>query len=282
MTEKKKTCFIIMPITTPESLQDRYRDGSDHFRHVLECLLIPSVEAAGYKAIPPKAQGSDLIHAEIIANLEKSDMVLCDMSSLNPNVFFEFGIRTSLNKPVCVVKDEYTKTVPFDTGILNHQEYKGSLEPWELAEEIKKLAEHLRIAEERSKGENSLWKFFGFRAEAQPYTGGTDTDDKIDYLGMQMDSLRQQVSNLLAHTSSRQMEVKGRAVDDQAIVDFIERFVASHAAPRSFRQSPDGSYVIELAGPIPDFERVETQELFKSMFGANLVLMDTSWVEEQG
>lgn len=280
MAEKKKTCFIIMPITTPESLQDRYRDGSDHFRHVLDCLLIPSVEAAGYKAIPPKAKGSDLIQAGIIANLEKSDMVLCDMSCLNPNVFFEFGIRTSLNKPVCVVKDEFTKNVPFDAGILNHQEYKGSLEPWELSEEIKKLEDHLKAAEDRSEGENSLWKYFGFRAEAKPYAGGTDMDDKFGYLAMQMDSLRQQMSNLLAHTSSRQMEVTGRAVDDKTIVDFIERFLAPHVAPRSFRQRPDGSYVIELSGPIPNSVRLETQNLFKSMFDANLVLVDTYGLEE--
>jgi len=45
-----------------------------------------------------------LIHAEIIRNIENADLVLCDMSCLNPNVFFEFGIRTSLNKPVSVVK----------------------------------------------------------------------------------------------------------------------------------------------------------------------------------
>jgi hypothetical protein len=141
--DEKKTCFIIMPITTPDTRLEDYRDGADHFKHVLECLFVPSVQKAGYEPIPPIAKGSDLIHAEIVSNLETADLVLCDMSCLNPNVFFEFGIRTSLNKPVCVVKDELTEKVPFDAGIINHHEYGSGLEHWNMDEEIDKLVEHV-------------------------------------------------------------------------------------------------------------------------------------------
>jgi hypothetical protein len=142
MAEDKK-CFIIMPISTPDFMLEKYHDGKDHFMHVLQCLFMPSVQKAGYQAIPPTAKGADLIHAEIVRNLETADIVLCDMSCLNPNVFFEFGIRTSLNKPVCVVKDELTEQVPFDAAILNYHEYKSSLEPWHLEAEINKLSEHI-------------------------------------------------------------------------------------------------------------------------------------------
>jgi len=196
MAEQKKKCFIIMPITTPEYFLDEYRDKAEHFKHVLNCLFIPAIHAAGYEPIPPIAKGSDLIQAEIIKSLEIADLVLCDMSCLNPNVFFEFGIRTALNHPVCVVKDEITKTVPFDTGILNHINYKSTLDPWELPQEIEKLTEHLRISADRSKKENTLWKYFGLRSEAQTYSGEVGTDSKLDYLTMQMDSLRQQIGNL--------------------------------------------------------------------------------------
>ena len=124
---EEKTCFIIMPISVPEEAVDTYRDGTAHFTNVLDCLFVPGVEGAGFTAIPPQAEGAEVIQADIIRNLETADLVLCDMSSLNPNVFFEFGIRTSLNKPVCVVKDDLTQRVPFDTGIINHHEYRSSL-----------------------------------------------------------------------------------------------------------------------------------------------------------
>ena len=192
---KEKTCFIIMPITTPDKMIESYRDQAEHFKHVLECLFKPAVQKAGYKSIPPKAKGADLIQAEIIKNLETSDIVLCDMSCLNPNVFFEFGIRTSLNKPVCVVKDELTTKVPFDTGIINHHEYQSSLEPWELEPEIKKLSAHIIASDERSQKQNTLWKYLGFKSEAVPYKGEQGVEAKIDYLTMQFDSLRNKLDS---------------------------------------------------------------------------------------
>lgn len=199
MGDQKEECFIIMPITTPEPMREKYRDGEDHFKHVLECLFIPAIEKAGYKPIPPKAEGSDLIQAEIIKNLETAAIVLCDVSCLNPNVFFEFGIRTSLNKPVCIVKDELTKTVPFDTSILNHKEYKSTLEPWHLEDEIGIISDHLTASVERSKGENTLWKYFGFKSEAEPYkVVEAGTEGKLDYLAMQIDSMQKMINHLSA------------------------------------------------------------------------------------
>lgn len=199
-----KTCFIAMPISTPETHLDKYRDGEAHFAHVLECLFIPAVEKAGFDPLPPTAKGSNLIHAEIVSNLETATLVLCDMSTLNPNVFFEFGIRTSLNKPVCVVRDEYTKKVPFDTGILNHQEYSSRLDPWDLDKEIERLAEHIRSSGERSKGKNTLWQYFGLKIEAGAYAAETGTDAKIEYLTAVIEALRQNV-NVLADQQSLQL-----------------------------------------------------------------------------
>lgn len=192
----QKECFIIMPITTPDLMIEKYRDGADHFKHVLDCLFIPAIKKAGYVPKPPIAKGSDLIHAEIINNIETADIVLCDMSCLNPNVFFEFGIRTSLNKPVSVVKDELTKTVPFDTGIINYQEYKSSIDPWHLENEINKLSDHINASYKRSKGENTLWKYFGLKSEAAHYKAEAGSDGKLDYLALQLDSLREKIDEL--------------------------------------------------------------------------------------
>ncbi|MCX5998275.1 MAG: hypothetical protein NTU41_01430, partial [Chloroflexi bacterium] len=90
-------CFIIMPVSTPDSLVDKYSGDTDHFRHVLGHLFVPAIKAADLTPILPIAQGSDVIHAEIIKSLETAEFVLCDMSSLNPNVFFELGMRTAVN-----------------------------------------------------------------------------------------------------------------------------------------------------------------------------------------
>jgi hypothetical protein len=95
-----RECFIISPISTPDELAGRYGDDKDHFRHVIEELMMPAAEMAGYVPRSPIARGSDLIHAEIVRQLETADVVLCDISTLNANVFFELGIRTAIDKPV--------------------------------------------------------------------------------------------------------------------------------------------------------------------------------------
>ncbi len=185
----KGQCFIVMPITTPEQLLEHYRDGADHFKHVLNCLLIPAVEKSGYTPLPPKAKGADLIHAEIIKNLETAEIVLCDISSLNPNVFFEFGMRTSLNKPICIVKDELTSQVPFDTTIINYYEYASSIEPWELSKEIENISNHILESTKRSNGTNEMWKYFGLNSEAQAYKSENADISKLDYMMLKIDSL---------------------------------------------------------------------------------------------
>ena len=103
------SCFIAMPIGTPDSSQ--YQGDRDHFKHVLEHLFVPAIEMAGMNPVRPVVKGSDLIHAEIIKQLETAELVLCDISTLNANVFFELGIRTALNRPVCIIRDELTSII---------------------------------------------------------------------------------------------------------------------------------------------------------------------------
>jgi DNA-binding CsgD family transcriptional regulator len=178
----KPTCFVIMPITTPVRYHDTYNNDKDHFIHVLEHLFAPAVERADFEIISPKSTGSDLIHADIITNLSNSDLVLCDMSILNPNVFFEFGIRCALDKPVALVIDDKTETIPFDTGIINYHTYKGVPKWGDSNEEIKHLSDHIKDSYSKSKGHNALWKYFGIDQTGAFSPESATTDDKLDYI----------------------------------------------------------------------------------------------------
>lgn len=185
-----------MPITTPGNLISKYRDDKDHFKHVLECLFIPAIEKCGMKPIPPVSSGDDLIQASIINNIESADLVLCDISSYNPNVFFELGCRTALNKPVCYVMDNKTDKIPFDTGIINHYEYDSGLAAWSLKNEIAKLEKHIKDIIKRTDGQNSLWKYFGLSSSAQSFTRNGSESDKLDLLIMEIESLKNRFTNL--------------------------------------------------------------------------------------
>src|SRR4051794_29470049 len=179
-----------MPLTTPQTAHEQYSGDADHFLHVLEHLFAPAVDAAGYDLIRPSARGGDLIHAEIIKNLEEAELVLCDVSNLNANVFFELGIRTALDRPVALVKDDRTATYPFDTTMINYHSYNSALAPWTLEAEIDALEQHLKDTVERANGRNSLWQYFGLTQRAKPAEITNPVEGKLDLMLEELARLR--------------------------------------------------------------------------------------------
>ncbi len=232
------TCFIIMPITTPEHLIPIYSDDSDHFIHVLNHLFIPAVEKAKFTPIAPIAKGSDLIQAEIIKNIETSDLILCDISSLNPNVFFELGIRTALNKPVCYVKDDKTPSIPFDNSIVNHYSYDALLVPWTLDDEVDHLSQHISETWGKNNSSNSLWKYFGLSSIGTPIVSKGIVEDRFELLNMKIDSLIKSTDNLAKVNNVEYEQKKRKEIDYElaaingeiaAIMDLIDDEAAKAA-----------------------------------------------------
>lgn len=223
MTEPKPTCFIAMPITTTEEVAKRYRDD-EHWTHVMEQLFVPAIEAAGFAAVRPASIGSDMIHATIIKQLSEADLVLVDLSEHNPNVFFELGVRTSINKPVAVVRSVGTR-IPFDTIGMNTPEYDPALRVWNMSEEIAALADHLRNAQATCAGENPMWRQFGLTLKAEePTSNATPVEARLEILTEGLDQLR---NDVLFLARKPRVSPPKRPSDDEVLVN--ERALAHNA-----------------------------------------------------
>lgn len=182
----KSRCFIAMPITTHPDEAERYGDA-EHWEHVMQYLFVPAIELAGYEPVIPIAKGSHLIHDVIIRQLSECELVLCDLSSHNPNVFFELGVRTSLNLPVALVHDGEAR-LPFDTSGINTLDYRPALHGWELEEDRQKLAQHLVDAVASCGGINPMWNKFGLEIKAhEPQAAGSPLEAKLDLLTARLD-----------------------------------------------------------------------------------------------
>lgn len=141
-----------------------------------------AIEAAGFEPIRPVAQGSHLIHGQIIRHLSNANLVLCDLSGHNPNVFFELGVRTSLNLPIALVRDEHTE-LPFDTSGINTHTYGSALRGWEIDAEKLKLVHHISESAASCGGSNPLWRQFGLSIRAQePDAQESPLEAKVDLL----------------------------------------------------------------------------------------------------
>lgn len=186
---------MAMPITTHPEQAELYAGDTEHWQHVMESLFEAAIRDAGFEPIRPVAQGSHLIHGSIIHHLSTADLVLVDLSSHNPNVFFELGVRTSVNLPIAIVRDEHTD-VPFDTAGVNTHAYDSNLRGWEILDQQRRLAKHIRDSEASCAGQNPLWRQFGLTIKAsEPDTNESPLEAKVDLLTSQFIRLQANIDS---------------------------------------------------------------------------------------
>lgn len=91
-------------------------------------LLNEITEDLGFKETRIVSSGlvSTTIHKKIVNNLFNDDIIVCDVSSQNPNVMLELGMRIAFDKPVVIIIDDETKFC-FDSGVIEHLVYPKDL-----------------------------------------------------------------------------------------------------------------------------------------------------------
>lgn len=165
MVEKKeKNCFIIMPIADVEG----YPQG--HFKHVYENIISPACELAGYKAQrADEVKASNLIHLDILNKLIEAPIAICDLSTRNPNVLFELGIRQAFDKPVVLIQEKGTPRI-FDIAPLRYLEYSKEMRYHEVLRSQQELKESLQataIADGDAGSVNSIVKLLALNNPAK-------------------------------------------------------------------------------------------------------------------
>lgn len=115
--KESRTVFVIMPFTATPT-----RQKSD-LNAFFETNLKERIEREGslkYRYVVSRSADAFLINDDIITNLYRADIVLCDLSgeAANPNVMFELGIRLALSKkPVIMFREEHPANKPiFDVS----------------------------------------------------------------------------------------------------------------------------------------------------------------------
>lgn len=111
MSASQRTAFVIMPIGPFGS------EESTYFRTLYEEWIKTTLEECGYKAFrADEIQESGAITQDIIMALSTADLVVCDLTTLNPNVFYELGVRHTLRGQgtVMILDEARTPNIPFD------------------------------------------------------------------------------------------------------------------------------------------------------------------------
>lgn len=142
--EKKHKCFVIMPFTVRKEDLARYHDDPNHWDEVYQGLIVSAVEKVGLICERDDEDStSRMITENIWRKIEEADIILCDLSACNPNVFMELGWTIRADKKFVLMKDDLT-AYQFDLNQRFTCEYRHMLQPKQLKEDVAKLEGALR------------------------------------------------------------------------------------------------------------------------------------------
>jgi hypothetical protein len=129
-----------MPFSVRPDDLPKYFNDTDHWRQVYEGLIVPAVEKAGLSCERDDDEvASRLIAENVWRKIEAADVILCDLSTGNPNVLLEFGWALRADKRFVLVKDELT-SFTFDLNQFYTYTYSHKLQPVTLRTQIDELA----------------------------------------------------------------------------------------------------------------------------------------------
>ena len=101
-------CFIISPLGSENSEIRRKADG------LIDAVIKPVLKKLNFEAIAPhEIETPGSITKQVIKHLLEDELVIANLTDLNPNVMYELAVRHSKRKAVVVIADRNTK-LPFD------------------------------------------------------------------------------------------------------------------------------------------------------------------------
>jgi hypothetical protein len=126
------TCFVMMPFGT---WYDRYYQE----------IYVPAIKDAGFEPIrADELFSTGSVVEQIWEQIEKSKVLLAELTDKNPNVFYELGLAHAARKPV-VFTSGRLEDVPFDLRHLRVIVYETREPQW--ADKLKRLiTDYLRNA----------------------------------------------------------------------------------------------------------------------------------------
>jgi O-acetyl-ADP-ribose deacetylase (regulator of RNase III) len=162
--KKRATCFVIMPFGEKADVDGKVVEFDKVYKYLIkntiealdiDCVRCDEIDEAGW------------IHRKMFEHVYAADIAVVDITQLNPNVFYELGVRHAVaDRTTVLIKQAKTKT-PFNVSGLNIIEYDSSdLESVEEAK--KKIANHVQNGLRIQRRDSPVQEVLGLRVVKEP------------------------------------------------------------------------------------------------------------------
>ncbi|MDT5272816.1 MAG: hypothetical protein QOH49_5002 [Acidobacteriota bacterium] len=100
--KKDAFCMLLGP------LSEKYEPVRQTLSEILLSVGIRPVDVKEMKG------GAALLTENIFSEIAKADLIIADITDVNPNVMYELGIAHALKKPVLHIVEKGAERIPFD------------------------------------------------------------------------------------------------------------------------------------------------------------------------
>lgn len=220
-TAMRKRCFFITPIGAQNSDIRRSTDG------LIAAVLRPLCDEMGldfFVAHEISAPGS--ITSQVIQHLVEDELVIANLSTLNPNVMYELAVRHAKRLPVVIIANSNTD-LPFDVSDQRTLFFQDDMAG------VEELSEALAVAVESALADklpdNPIYRAVRHIAIQE---SATETDT-TKFLARKLEAIEEQLSQLASRSliasaprkTTKRYEVTLGSTQKEAF-EFISRVTA--------------------------------------------------------
>lgn len=218
-----KLCYVIMPFSKTKICTE------EEWTEIFDKIFKPAVEGAGrgYQCLRSEATTGNMI-SKIVNSLYHANVVIADLTDRNPNVFYELGVRHTLQNRTIMIAQR-RKDIPSDLhGYASHvYKWKTTAQKGELTKKLRRLLEHIEQDTDRS--DNPVSDFLREGSYTVLEFRREENSLKLRALILEFDRISTLLSAFLKRAKPKDTHVPGLRQPSPALDHLIATQYVNHA-----------------------------------------------------